>query len=124
MICTREAGATPGLTLRGVSTAQPPENLMISFIGVSETADALTPATLEAASVVALAAQCYRIESPPRQWLIHARGLHLHRDARAVFFQAVPPRPAPLGKRLFWRAVLWLAGRPGAVRLLRALRGR
>ncbi len=119
--CTPETGASPGLTLRGASAEDPAEHLILSFIGTS---GAPLPATLDAPCVVAADAHCYRIESGPRRWLIQARALHLHRDVRAAFLQAVPPRRAPLGKRLFWRAVLWLARRRTGLRLLTALRGR
>ena len=119
--CTPETGASPGLTLRGTSAADPAEHLILSFIGAS---GAELPATLDAPSVVAVGVHRYRIESGPRRWLIQARALHLHRDVRAAFLQAVPPRRAPLGKRLFWRAVLSLARRGAGLRLLSALRGR
>lgn len=48
-----------------------------------------------------------------------ARGDARHRDVRALVFAAVPQRRASLGKRLFWRVVLAVAGVPGAVKLLR-----
>jgi hypothetical protein len=46
-----------------------------------------------------------------------------HRDVRAVVFAAVPQRRASLGKRLFWRFVLFIAQFPQALRLLKRLRG-
>jgi hypothetical protein len=52
-----------------------------------------------------------------------ARGDARHRDRRADVFGAVPQRRAPLGKRAFWRLVLWLARFPAGLRLLRRLRG-
>lgn len=52
-----------------------------------------------------------------------ARGDARHRDVREQVFAVVPQRRAPLGKRMFWRLVLWLAGLPGGMRLLRKLRG-
>jgi hypothetical protein len=52
-----------------------------------------------------------------------ARGDARHRDVRDVVFAVVPPRRAPLGKRLFWRLVLALARVPAGLRLLRRLRG-
>jgi hypothetical protein len=119
--CTPEAGASPGLTLRGASADDRAEHLILSFIGAS---GAELPATLDAPRVVAAGAHCYRIESGPRRWSLQARTLHLHRDVGAAFLQAVPPRRAPLGKRLFWQSVLWLARRRAGLRLLAALRGR
>ena len=52
-----------------------------------------------------------------------ARGDARHRDVRAEVFAVVPQRRAPLGKRLFWRIVLWLAKTSAGLRLLRRLRG-
>lgn len=48
-----------------------------------------------------------------------ARGDARHEDVRAAVFAVVPQRRASLGKRLFWRLVLWLAGFPAGLRLLR-----
>jgi hypothetical protein len=52
-----------------------------------------------------------------------ARGDTRHRDVRAEVFAVVPQQRAPLGKRLFWRVVLWLAKTGAGLRLLRRLRG-
>ena len=46
-----------------------------------------------------------------------------HRDVRAEVFAAVPQRRAPLGKRLFWRLVLFMARFPLGLRLMKRLRG-
>ncbi len=121
VICCPQSGPSAGVTLCGVSAGDPHERLILSFIAGT---GADLPATLDGATVVALGEGRYRIDSPPRQWFIRAHALHLHRDARPVFFQAIPPRPAPLGKRLFWRVVLWAAGHRTGLRLLKALRGR
>ena len=118
--CTRHTGASPGLTLSGVSAGHSPGRLILSFVG-TEAADI---PTLEAARVVQLGARCYQVRSATGTWLVAARALHVHRDVRQVFFGAVPPRPVPLGKRLFWQALLRLARRRAGLRLLRALRGR
>lgn len=48
-----------------------------------------------------------------------ARGDARHQDVRAAVFAVVPPRRASVGKRVFWRLVLWLAGFPAGLRLLR-----
>jgi len=45
------------------------------------------------------------------------------RAVGAEFYRALPPRPVPLPKRVFWRAVLALAGSGMGLALLRALRG-
>jgi hypothetical protein len=52
-----------------------------------------------------------------------ARGDARHRDVRAEVFAVVPQRRAALGKRLFWRLVLFTARFPAGVKLLRRLRG-
>ena len=52
-----------------------------------------------------------------------ARGDARHRDVRAEVFAVVPQQRATLGKRLFWRAVLWLAKTRVGLRLLQRLRG-
>jgi hypothetical protein len=46
-----------------------------------------------------------------------------HEDVRAAVFAAVPQQRAGLGKRLFWRFVLFVAQFPLGLRLLRRLRG-
>jgi hypothetical protein len=48
-----------------------------------------------------------------------ARGDARHRDVRAEIFAVLPQRRASLGKRLFWRVVLFVARLPGADKLLR-----
>ena len=52
-----------------------------------------------------------------------AQGDARHRDVRAEVFAAVPQRRASLGKRAFWRVVLFLARFPAGLRLLKRLRG-
>ena len=52
-----------------------------------------------------------------------ARGDARHRDVRAEVFAVVPQQRATLGKRLFWRVVLFLARFPVGLRLLQRLRG-
>ncbi len=120
-VCRYETGVAPALTLRGVSAEEPAEILILSFIGASA---ADWPATLHAPRVRRVDAQCYRIESAERHWLVRARALYVHRDVSAEFFRAVPPRAVPRGKRLFWRVVLGLAHRRGGLRVLSALRRR
>jgi len=52
-----------------------------------------------------------------------ARGDARHRDVRAEVFAVVPQQRASLGKRLFWRVVLFIARFPAGLRLLQRLRG-
>ena len=52
-----------------------------------------------------------------------ATGDALHRDVRAAVFAVVPQQRASIGKRLFWRMVLFIARFPAGLRLLQRLRG-
>ncbi len=47
-----------------------------------------------------------------------------HRDVRRELAAAIPPRPAPLSKRLLWRALLLGLRIPGTAHVLRRLRSR
>jgi len=51
-----------------------------------------------------------------------ASGDARHRDVRAEVFAVVPQQSASLGKRVFWRLVLFLARFPAGLRLIRRLR--
>ncbi|HEU5134223.1 MAG TPA: hypothetical protein VFU13_03670 [Steroidobacteraceae bacterium] len=46
-----------------------------------------------------------------------------HRDVRDAVFAVVPQHRASIGKRAFWRVVLFLAKFPAGLRLLKRLRG-
>ena len=52
-----------------------------------------------------------------------AHGDGRHRDVRAEVFAAVPQRRASLGKRAFWRVILFVARFPTGLKLLKRLRG-
>ena len=52
-----------------------------------------------------------------------ATGDARHRDVRAEVFAAVPQRRAPLGKRAFWRVILFVAQFPAGLKLLKRMRG-
>ncbi len=66
----------------------------------------------------------YEITAREGRWQVEGAALTVTRAVAAEFYRALPPRPVPLSKRLFWRAVLALAGSGTGVALLRALRGR
>jgi len=116
--CTRAAGV-PELTLRGVSAgpAAAPTALAFSAAVSSE-----LPERLQDAIIERVGSGQYRIRSAERAWLISAGAAHLHRDVGAQFYRAIPPRPVPLSKRVFWRAVLGLAASRAGLTLLRVLR--
>ncbi len=117
--CRRDDGVSAGVTLIGTAAGGRGQRLVLTFM---DAAPRDLPQTLPAPRVVALGGQRYRIASPPGEWLLRARAVHEHRDVGAAFYQAVPPRPVPWKKRMFWRLVLLLAGSRAGTRLLRALR--
>ena len=92
-------------------------------MGFAAAAPAGLPALLQDA-VVEETAGGFRIESAAGAWTLAAQAAHVHRDVGVAFYRALPPRPVPLGKRVFWRLVLLLAGSRVGMALLRALRGR
>jgi hypothetical protein len=107
------------LTLSGMTAENPGEETTLIF---SAAAPSDCSETLEEAVVERLEGAQYRIRSGTRAWPIEAEAVHLHREIAAAFYQAIPPRPAPWSKRLFWAVVLALAAsRPGlaALRMLR-----
>jgi hypothetical protein len=115
----RRAPTVPGLTLSGSSAEAPQEPTTLAF---SATAPADLPATLQDAVVDHLGGAQYRIAAGQREWLIASAAVHLHRAIAAQFYRAIPPRPAPWAKRLFWSVVLALAASRPGLALLRALR--
>jgi hypothetical protein len=117
--CARSTGALR-LTLSGTSAAPQSQAVTVAFTAA---APAGLPAVLEDAVVEASAAGVFRIASPAGEWTVQAATAHVHRDVTAAFYAAIPPRPVPLAKRLFWRLVLALAGSNTGVALLRRLRG-
>ncbi len=94
---------------------------MLTFIGPAP--DDL-PASLTHAAAAALGDGRYRITCESREWIVTATSVHVHRDIGNAFYRAIPPRPVPLAKRLFWRAVLALAGTRAGKRLLLSVRGK
>ena len=82
------------------------------------------PARITDARLQSLGAGGYRIAAAEGQWEVTGARLSLTRAVANEFYRALPPRPVPLGKRLFWRAVLGLAGSGAGLALLRRVRGR
>ncbi|MGN6454124.1 MAG: hypothetical protein ACTHL7_13805 [Steroidobacteraceae bacterium] len=116
--CER-AERMPGLTLKGIAGEAVEEPTALAF---SACAPADLPATLDDALVEHLGDTQYRISAANRSWLISASAVHLHREIAAQFYRAIPPRRAPLAKRVFWRAVLALATSRAGLALLRTVR--
>jgi hypothetical protein len=117
--CVRGTGAI-GLTLRGTSLDPPGQPLTVGFAAA---APAGLPAVLEAVAIEEPSAGTFRIGSATGSWTVSAPAAHVHREAGLAFYRAIPPRPVPFGKRVFWRLVLALAGSRSGMALLRALRG-
>jgi hypothetical protein len=111
--CRVDRGGPLGLTLAGRRDA---EVLYVTFVG-TPTAD--LPPRLDATVIEPVGADEYRIASGGEQRTIRAQRVFVHRDVGQVFCSAVPARPAPFAKRVFWRAVLALAGSSLGRRVLR-----
>ena len=65
----------------------------------------------------------FRLQGPQLQLELHARSVQMHRDAATAFYGAVPPPRVPLRLRLGWSLLLSALRLPGAVALIRKLRG-
>jgi hypothetical protein len=119
--CRRDSTGPLGLTLIGWTADHPDEKASLAFSGRAP--DEL-PDVLEDPTVTQIDAARYRIVSAPREWVVEARSVHLHREVATSFYRAIPPRKVPWGRRLFFRLVLGLVANPWSKRLLLALRGR
>jgi hypothetical protein len=107
------------LTLSGTSAQGPGEETALIL---SASTPVECPDSLEDAVVEHLGGQQYRIRSVAGEWLLEAGAAHLHREIGGAFYRAIPPRPAPWSKRLFWRIVLTLAASRAGLAALRMLR--
>jgi hypothetical protein len=116
--CARAAGV-PGFTLAGITAERPGEPTTLVF-PVPAPAD--LPATLEDACIEQLAAGEYRISAAGGTWRLAAATVEVHGEVADAFYRAVPPRPAPWTKRLFWSVVLTLAASRAGLAALRRLR--
>jgi hypothetical protein len=116
--CTR-ARDVPALTLTGMTAEAPDELTALAFSSVPPPD---LPGTLQDAVVERLADGRCRIATASADWLLPPGAVHLHREIAGPFYQAIPPRPAPWGKRAFWRVVLMLAGSRAGLATLRWLR--
>ena len=115
-----QRGAPPfGLTLSGAAVAPAAGSLTLTFSG---SAPPDLPETLGGASVESSGEGGYRIASGTREWQITGGSLSATREVAAAFYGALPPRPVPAVKRLFWRLVLALAASRAGLALLRVLR--
>ena len=118
--CARDPRGPLGLTLSGHTAEHPDELVELAFAGA---APADLPARLVDAVIERGKPGEYRIVSAARVFPVAARSAHLHRDVGERFYRAIPPRPAPLRRRLLFGATLALARSRAGIALLRALRG-
>jgi hypothetical protein len=116
--CRRGSSA---LILTGIAADFPDDRLILTLVAASASD---LPESLAGAVVVTLDGRHVRIASGSRDWVIETASVHLHRDIGKTFYRALPPRPAPLRKRLFWRVVLAVAHSSTGKRVLLSLRGK
>jgi hypothetical protein len=117
--CRRDGEGPLGLVLAGrISHDGQEENVKVAF---SCPAPDDLPAELEDAELELLGDNRHRLASGDRSWSLNGPA-HVHREIASAFYKALPPRPVPWRKRLFWRLMLALAANPVTRRLL--LRGR
>lgn len=112
--CRRDGEGPLGLILVGRTHDRPDETVQMAF---ACPAPVDMPEALEDATVERMLEGGYRVTSGDRSWTLRAP-LHVHREVAGAFYRALPPRPVPWRKRLFWRLLLALAARPLGRRLL------
>ena len=119
--CRRDTNGPLGLTLIGWTADHPDERASVAFSG---TAPENLPEVLEDPTVYRIDEGRFRISSAPRDWIVEATAVHVHREIATSFYSAIPPRIPPWSKRLFFRVVLAMMSNSWGKRLLLALRGR
>lgn len=117
--CRRMPGGPLAFELSGRTAEPDDEQLTLAFTG-EPPAD--LPETLPDVLVEQSGVGEFRLTSGARVWVIAARSVHAHRDVRAAFYRAIPPRPAPLLRRLLLRSSLTLASSALGLKLVRLLR--
>jgi hypothetical protein len=95
-----------GFTLTGRGAGENSEMTELAFVC---RAPEDVPLLLENVAVHRLGVTQFQLYGSGQEWTFEAAGVHIHRDVTDVFYKAVPPREAPLKKRVFWRVVLSLA---------------
>jgi hypothetical protein len=103
--CRRDGEGPLGLILVGRTKDRPDEAVQMAF---ACPAPVDLPEALEEATVERLGPRQYRLSSGDRSWTLDGVA-HVHREVASAFYKAVPPRPVPFRKRLFWRVMLGLA---------------
>jgi hypothetical protein len=113
--CRRDGEGPLGLILVGRATQHRREEAV--QVAFSCPAPADLPEALEDARLEFLGGHRYRLTSGARSWALQG-AVHVHREVASAFYKALPPRPVPWSKRLFWRVMLGLASSPFGRRLL------
>jgi hypothetical protein len=103
--CRRDGEGPLGLILVGRPKERPDEGMQMAF---ACPAPIDLPEALEEARVERLGPRQYRLTSGDRSWTLDGVA-HIHREIAGAFYKALPPRPVPLRKRVFWRVMLGLA---------------
>jgi hypothetical protein len=119
--CRRDTNGPLGLTLIGWTADHPDERASVSFSG---NAPENLPEVLEDPTLDRIDERHFRISSAPRDWIVEATAVHIHREIATSFYRAIPPRIPPWSKRLFFRVVMAMMSNSWGKRLLLALRGR
>ena len=117
--CARSSHGPLGLTLTGRAADAGGEEIEVAFAGA---APADLPQRLEDAVIARAGPGEYRIASAARVWTLAARSVHVHREVAAAFYRAIPPRPAPLARRMLYGLMIALARSRAGIALIRALR--
>ena len=117
--CGRSSRGPLGLTLTGRSADAEGEEIEVAFAGAAASD---LPGRLEDALIERVGPEEYRVASAGRLCTIAARSVHVHREIADAFYRAIPPRPAPLGRRVLYGVMLRLAGSRAGMALIRALR--
>jgi hypothetical protein len=126
----REPHGPLGVTLAGacVFAATPLERSEPTQVAFSGAADAALPAALADVTVTRVDAGHYDLSAAPAAGAtpgsarIAAHAAHVHHDVGTWFYEALPPRPVPLLKRLVLALILKLAASRAGLKLLAALR--
>jgi hypothetical protein len=103
--CRRDGEGPLGLILVGRTKDRPDEAVQMAF---TCPAPLDLPEALDEVTVERLSPRQYRLTSGDRSWTLDGVA-HIHREVAGAFYKALPPRPVPLRKRLFWRVMLGLA---------------
>lgn len=117
--CVQPASGPVGLELTGRAADAGGGILTLAFVG---SAPADLAQSLEEATVEQSGEAEFQIRSGARSWRIAASAVHAHRDVGAEFYRVIPPRRAPLMRRLLLRTALGIAGSRLGLALVRALR--